>query len=369
MKHFTKSLCCAIALAMTGCGSTENVAVDAPAIIQHPELPESYQTLVDFGILDKRDAELVVLGYQKSIRERSASLGSSALSQVTDDGNMFAGFFLAQLFGGGVSLTDFFTPYSLFQNPVHKNLLAKTYFFVEVDEDCDEDCGQQKMYDILSLASQHAANNYLQLLDEFGDVPYQKPDIAPLKVETAASGTKVNMLLQPLSKSYTTDIKNLTGHYDLWEGGLPFFTQWDSGFQTVNGKRYFGSLVSRSESYSGRIHRKGHYEWWVYDNSMTLGMAKASETYPEMIYIETRNMYPQVHAKTRQVFEGCQGDLMITQGKLTYTHLFPECPALEIGVSNKLNVTIHDAVSEVLSEEELEEIVGKPLSVNTASVN
>jgi hypothetical protein len=276
------------------------------------------------------------------------------------------------LFGGGVALTDFFNPLAMFRSTVHQNHLKKSFFWVEVDEDCDEECGYAKIYEILSLAAQHYANNYKQMVkkvdhDNTLNLTDDPATITPLKV-VDARGSKVNILMQKISKSYMTDIEDLPLQYDSLENGLPFFTVWDADFTTVNGKRYFGSRVSSKELFTARLHRIGQYSSWWYDNSQTFGLAKASETYPDFIYIETQNYVDQmtVNDPNKKMVK-CQGDLMVTKGKVTFMHLFPHCGPIRLEDSNMINAQVHDARSEIFTEAEWQRMLAKENGTETAS--
>ena len=349
----------AIALLLAGCGSTDKgVNPDLVSNETPPQMPESYQTMVDFRIISESDANKVVNGQRQTIENKMANFRGSVAGQLTNDGKMFVGFGLAQLFGGGVALTDFFSPLALLRSTAHENHLTKSFFWVEVDDDCDEECGYQKMYDVLSLAAQHYADNYLKLLSSKIDGIDPGPAILkPLEVVDPPS-PKLNMLLQSVSKSYKTDILNLDEQYDVLGNGRPFFTVWDADFITVKGKRYFGSRVTTAELFTVQFHRIGQYSSWWYDNSQTFGLAKASETYPDFIYIETQNFVDQDSADNPgERMRKCQGDLMITKGKVTFMHLFPDCEPVRLEDSNMINAQVHDARSEIFTEEEWQQIM------------
>ena len=304
MKKSLISIITASAIVLAGCGSTtKTVNPDLVSNETPPAMPESYQTMIDFGIIDKYEANQVVNGQREALSNNLGEFRESALGQLTDGGDMFIGFAIAQLFGGGVALTDFFNPLAMFRSPKHQNHLKKSFFWVEVDDDCDEECGYQKIYDILTLAAQLYANNYIQLAKRMdknnelnlGDGP---ATIKPLEV-IEAKGSKQNIFFEKISKSYLTDIIELPAEYDALEKKRPFFTVWEADFTTVNGKRYFGSRVTTKELFTVNFHRIGQYSSWFYDNSQTFGLAKASETYPDFIYIETQNFVPQRSVEDR----------------------------------------------------------------------
>ena len=99
----------------------------------------------------------------------------------------------------------------------------------------------------------------------------------------------------------------------------------------------------------------GNYYRWDYDNSQTLGFAKASETYPNFVLIETQVCYSQKdlsYRNTNEYVEACQGDLVIADGKVTYTHLLARSKARNLQESNMINAKIHDARTEIFTEQE-----------------
>ena len=358
-----KSLLALIAASMclVGCGSTDN-EID-PELISNtppPKMPESYQTMVDFRIISKSDANKVVNGQRQTVQNKMGEFRTSAAGQLTDDGKMFVGFGLAQLFGGGVSLGNFFNPYALLRSTAHENHLKKSFFWVKVDDDCDEECGYQKIYDVLTLAAQYSADNFMRMRAKYLDgVEYEPAEIAPLKV-VDAKFSKINILMQKLSKSYMTDIINLDRKWDFLEIDRPFFSVYDADFITVNGKRYFGSRVTTGELFTARFHRLGQHKNWPFDNSLTLGLAKATETYPGTIFIETQNFVQQRSVEDPDKFiNPCQGDLMVTQGKVTFMHLFPHCAPVNIDKSNLINAQVHDARTEIFTDEEWQSMMSQ----------
>lgn len=111
MKKSLISIITASAIVLAGCGSTtKTVNPDLVSNETPPAMPESYQTMIDFGIIDKYEANQVVNGQREALSNNLGEFRESALGQLTDGGDMFIGFAIAQLFGGGVALTDFFNP-------------------------------------------------------------------------------------------------------------------------------------------------------------------------------------------------------------------------------------------------------------------
>ncbi|NDW15182.1 hypothetical protein GTQ48_06575 [Alteromonas genovensis] len=345
-----------LGILLTACSSTDNA--DSQSVTNAPPaMPESYQTMVDFGIISKNDAMQVVNGQRKALSNNFYRFKESALGQVTDGGDMFLGFAIAQLFGGGVALTDFFNPLALFRGNRYENHLKKTFFWVEVEEDCDRECGYKKVYDIVSLAAKEHTKN-LVLLSENGVVEHDwkmnKELESPIR-EFEAYGTKKSFFGETLSKSYANDLLIMPEGYEPYSVERSFFSLWDADFIYVNGKRYFGSKVTTKEFFTATLHRMGNYYRWDYDNSQTLGFAKASETYPNFVLIETQICYAQrdiSYRNTNESVEACQGDLVIADGKVTYTHLLARSSARNLQKSNMINAKIHDARTEIFTEQE-----------------
>ncbi|WP_338455112.1 hypothetical protein [uncultured Alteromonas sp.] len=354
---------------LTACSSTDNtdsqLVTNAP-----PAMPESYQTMVDFGIISENDAMQVVNGQRKALSDNFYRFKESALGQVTDGGDMFLGFAIAKLFGGGVALTDFFNPLALFRSNNHENHLKKTYFWVEVEEDCDRECGYQKIYDIVSLAAKEQTNNLVNLVDKgVVEHDWRLNEDAELPInEFETYGSKKTLFGKNLSKSYANELLIMPEGYDSFESKRPFLSVWDADFITVKGKRYFGSRVTTKETFTASLHRMGNYYRWDYDNSQTLGFAKASETYPNFILIETQNCISQFPIGTRErIVKTCQGDLIITKGKVTYMSLFAHSGLARIEESNMINAKVHDARTEIFTDQEWKELFEKNESEETVS--
>ncbi len=356
-------------LFLTACSSTENT--DSQTVTNAPPaMPESYQTMVDFGIISKNDAMQVVNGQRKALSDNFYRFKESALGQVTDGGDMFLGFAIAQLFGGGVALTDFFNPLSMFRSNNHENHLKKTFFWVEVEEDCDRECGYQKIYDIVSLAAKEQTKN-LVLLSEKGIVEHDwkmAQDVESPISEVEVYGAKKTLFNENLSKSYSNNLLIMPTNYDSFDRVRPLLSVWDADFITVNGKRYFGSRVTTRETFTASLHRMGQHYRWDYDNSQTLGFAKASEVYPNFILIETQNCISQFPIGSREtIVKTCQGDLVISKGKATYMNLFAHSGQVKMTESNMINAKIHDARTEIFTEQEWEELFEKNNGEETVS--
>lgn len=356
-------------LFLTACGSTEKTGSQAVNNAP-PAMPESYQTMVDFGIISKNDAMQVVNGQRKALSDNFYRFKESALGQVTDGGDMFLGFAIAQLFGGGVALTDFFNPLSMFRSNNHENHLKKTFFWVEVEEDCDRECGYQKIYDIVSLAAKEQTKN-LVLLSEKGIVEHDwkmANDIKSPISEVEVYGAKKTLFGKNLSKSYSNNLLIMPADYDSFDRVRPLLSVWDADFVTVNGKRYFGSRVTTRETFTASLHRMGQHYRWDYDNSQTLGFAKASEIYPDFILIETQNCISQFPIGSREtIVKTCQGDLVISKGKVTYMNLFAHSGQVRMKESNMINAKIHDARTEIFTEQEWEQLFERNNGEETVS--
>lgn len=360
-----------LGLILTACSSTET-SDSQPVAIAPPAMPESYQTMVDFGIISEKEAMQVVNGQRKALSDNFYQFKESALGQITDGGDMFLGFAIAQLFGGGVALTDFFNPLALFRGNRYENHLKKTFFWVEVEEGCDRECGYKKIYDIVSLAAKEQAKN-LVLLSEKGIVKHKwdinKESESPIR-EFEAYGTKKSFFGESVSKSYANNILVMPEGYEPYSVERSFFSLWDADFIYVDGKRYFGSKVTTKEFFTATLNRMGNYYRWDYDNSQTLGFAKASETYPDFILIETQLCYSQKDINfNNNIVEACQGDLVIADGKVTYMHLLPRSKSRNLQESNMINANIHDARTEIFTEEEWKALFEKNQEEVTVSNN
>lgn len=360
-----------LVLILTACSSTEN---NDPQLVTNapPVMPESYQTMVDFGIISKNEAMQVVNGQRKAVSDNFYQFKESALGQLTDGGDMFLGFAIAQLFGGGVSLTDFFNPLALFRSNNHENHLKKTFFWVEVEEDCDRECGYKKIHDIVSLAAKEQTKN-LVLLSEKGIVERDwklAQDVESPISEVEVYGAKKTLFGENKSKSYSNNLLVMPSNYDSFDRVRPILSVWDADFIRVNGKRYFGSKVTTRETFTASLHRMGQYYRWDYDNSQTLAFAKASEVYPNFILIETQNCISQFPIGSREtIVKTCQGDLVITKGKATFMNLFAHSGQVKMVESNMINANIHDARTEIFTEEEWKALFEKNQEEVTVSNN
>ncbi|WP_420935472.1 hypothetical protein ACOJR9_06300 [Alteromonas sp. A081] len=358
-----------LGILLTACSSTDN-ADSQPVTNAPPAMPESYQTMVDFGIISKSDAMQVVNGQRKALSDNFYRFKESALGQVTDGGDMFLGFAIAQLFGGGVALTDFFNPLSMFRSNNHENHLKKTFFWVEVEEGCDRQCGYKKIYDIVSLAAKEQTKN-LVLLSESGIVEHNwkmTEDVESPISEVEVYGAKKTLLGKNLSKSYSNNLLIIPQNYDSFDRVRPLLSVWDADFINVNGKRYFGSKVTTRETFTASLHRMGQHYRWDYDNSQTFGFAKASEVYPDFILIETQNCISQFPIGSREtIVRTCQGDLVISKGKVTYMNLFAHSEQVKMTESNMINAKIHDARTEIFTEQEWKALFEKNDGEETVS--
>lgn len=373
MKKLLSILALNTTLLLSGCASTDkNTGADAP-----PTMPESYQTMVDFGIIKEYQALEIVKGQRKALSDNFYRFQESAFGQLTDDGNMFVGFGIAQLLGGGVSLMDFFNPLSMLGGNNHKNHFKKTFFWVEVEEDCDKACAEQKVEKIVELAAKEHSKNLL-LLNKEMDTEYKwekNPDAESAIREDVVRGAKKSFFGKVLSKSYINELLITPDGYDPYYTFLHgFFSLWDGDFTEVNGKRYYGSRVTTTDYFTASLHRMGQHFRWDYDNSKTLGFAKASETFPDFILVETQNCISEVPLGTRgkvlrsSIVRGCQGDLMITKGKVTYMHLFPKSTQKNLEMSNMIGAKIHDAREEIFTKEEWKALFEKNNAVETAKI-
>ncbi|MCQ8850551.1 hypothetical protein NQT74_18370 [Alteromonas stellipolaris] len=371
MKLSLVSFVTATLIILYGCGSTpDTVQPDKIGITAPPAIPQSYQTMVDFGIINASDANEVVNGQRTALSNNLGKFRESALGQLTDGGDMFLGFAIAQLFGGGVSLTDFFNPLSMFRGNQYENHLKKTFFWVEVDENCDRECAFKKIKKIVASAATAHTENLIKI-SEKGDSQFnwkRNYDAKTAVREIDVFGTKKTFFGKKLSKSYANNLVIMPEDYDSYKREKAFFTIWDAEFKTVNGKRYFGSKITTRESFTASLHRMGNYFRWEYDNSQTLGFAKASETYPDFILIETQNCISQFPFRSRdKVIRTCQGDLLINGGKVTYMHLFPDSNTVRLQDSNLINAKIHDARSEIFTEQEWQTLLNIKSGETTVS--
>lgn len=354
---------------LTACSSTDKPSPQAVTNAP-PVMPESYQTMVDFGIISKNDAMQVVNGQRKALSDNFYRFKESALGQVTDGGNMFLGFAVAQLFGGGVALTDFFNPLSMFRSNNHENHLKKTFFWVEVEEDCDRECGYRKIQRIVSVAAAEQTKN-LVLMSENGIVQHDwkmaQGVESPIS-EVEVYGAKKTLFGKNLSKSYSNNLLITPQDYDSYDRERPILSVWDADFITVNGKRYFGSKVTTAETFTASLHRMGQQYRWDYDNSQTLGFAKASEVFPDFILIETQNCISEFPIGSREtISRACQGDLVISNGKVTYMNLFANSEQVKMTESNMVDAKIHDARTEIFTEQEWKTLFEKDGHMETAA--
>lgn len=358
-------------LVITGCSSTQPNTNSVKEVSAPPVMPESYQTMVDFGIVSENEAKRVVNGQRKALSDNIYEFKESALGQVTDGGNMFVGFGIAQLLGGGVSLSDFFNPLSMLRGTNHENHFKKTFFWVEVEEECEKACAEQKMKDIVELAAKEHSRNLL-LLNKKIDSEYKWEKNSEAKEvvrEDTVYGAKKTLFGKVLSKSYINELVITPEGYDSYDNIHAFFSLWDGDFINVKGKRYYGSRVTTKDYFTASMHRMGQHFRWDYDNSKTLGFAKASETYPDFILIETQNCISEFPLGSRdKIVRGCQGDLMISNGKVTYMHLFPKSTQKNLEMSNMIGAEIHDAREEIFTKEEWKALLEKNSTEETAKV-
>ena len=50
---------------------------------------------------------------------------------------------------------------------------------------------------------------------------------------------------------------------------------------------------------------------------------------------------------------------MVTQGKVTFMHLFPHCAPVNIDKSNLINAQVHDARTEIFTDEEWQSMMSQ----------
>lgn len=347
----------AVVSIITGCGSTTS---GTPPTQSNINVPEAYQVMADFDIISQYDANQMAKSGKMALAKNVGNFKTSVAGQLTNNGSMFAGFAIAQFFGGGVSLMDFFNPAVAFRSTAHANNLNKTYMFLPVDADCNKECANDKLISITQKIAEYTAENYARHLHEIGKREYRPIDVG--KVEQV----KYDLIFRKMgafsrvSWAYDVVFSDIEEPYSDELNTATFLAVYDADFIYVNGQKYYGSRVSSSESFNVYLRLLGWPETKVRDNSMILAMARASKE-DKFIYIDTIRDYPKLPNGEYKVGKGVQsrvlGDFMIKDGKYIQLGIYPhpDNHFKDLDKMNYLDVKIghalDDLVEEVLAEE------------------
>jgi hypothetical protein len=348
----------AVVSIITGCGSTTSGTAPAQSNIN---VPEAYQVMADFDIISQSDANRMAKSGKMALTQNINNFNTSVVGQLSNSGSMFIGYGIAQLFGGGVSLMDFFNPAVGFQSTAYKNKLQKPYLFIPVDRKCDEECVNKKLLDITDSIAKHMAENYARQLDALGIRPYEPITVSSAKeIEPESQFKKWDLFSGDTARAYDVTFSGIDEKYADELNQLNILNVIDGGFFYVNGQRYYGSKISTTDNYAIFLRLIGFPEAQMRDNSLVLGMVKASEEH-DFIYISTLRAFLKndegKYAAGSNVKTRSLGDFMIKNGKYTqlgiYSH--PDNQLQGLDTMNHLNVKIghalDDLVEEVLAEE------------------
>ncbi len=343
---------CIFILFMGGCSSTQNLSNDKK---QHITVPEAYQVMADFGIISQYDANQMAKTGKMALAKNINNFNSSVAGQLTNNGSMLAGFAIAQLFGGGVSLSSFFNPSLAFRSTAHKNKLTKPYLFIPVDDLCDEVCAENKLIEITHTIAKYYAENYARQIARMENRAYEPLRVGKAEEVKYEFGKGVTTLWGSPSKSYDANISGLTKKHEKVLNDKTILSKANADFFRINGQRFYGSRISTVDNFRIALGLRGWPEQNVRDNSLVLGMVKASEEH-DFIYIETLRGFPKTpdgrYTSGHGEFVNSIGDFMIKGGKYIqlgiYTH--PDNQLKDLDKMNHLGVQIKHALDDLVPE-------------------
>ncbi|MFW8591068.1 hypothetical protein ACOI22_09730 [Glaciecola sp. 2405UD65-10] len=285
-------------LLISACGSTKK-EIKAPT----QTVNNGIAKMVHFGILDAELADMMALKADKAKVNQNNVVKDSALSALTDEGNLVTGYMLSSVLGAGLSLSDFLSPSNIllsgFSGSKRK---TPSYdirtFFAEIELSCDEQCAVDQIKEFVKEV-------YARFAEKAG-----LPD---------------DKIIRVVEKKYLSASR---GYFVETESGKMIRTLIIGLPEKFNhkGKTYYGSNPTL-EKYSGK--NTAGWEFSEYADITDIGFAaliEASEDFPYMFtYHDKKSFRNNSDGLTRP--KGCRGNFIIQGGKLELMYQMFGCHA------------------------------------------